>query len=232
MSATLTYLGHCAFVWRSGQGRTVLIDPFQNPPEPPDWFMMEFPDTSADAVAVTHDHFDHNGVGALTENPRALRGSEEFTLGDIKVKGVVDLHSGDSGRRGMANTIFVIQMNGVRACHIGDNRPDIPPEVREQIGRVDILMVPVDDSLHLLTFDEVDQIAAQLSPAVIIPMHHYTEGLTTVESTLGGIDGWLATQRIVRRINRSEIVLERVRMPYNREVWVLDAHLAHPTTSE
>lgn len=225
MSASLTYLGHCAFLWQSEQGRRVLIDPFRNPSDGYYWFLRGFPDTPVDVVAVTHDHFDHNNADALSGNPTILRGPGEFKLDDLKITGILDLHSGKSGRRGMVNTIFVVEVNRVRVCHIGDNRHDFPNDVRDQIGEVDMLMVTVDDSSHLLTSEEVDQLTARLSPSVIIPMHYYIDGLTTVKSTLGGPDGWLETQEVVRPLDTSEIRLDRTTLPNSREVWVFDAQL-------
>jgi L-ascorbate metabolism protein UlaG (beta-lactamase superfamily) len=126
----------------------------------------------------------------------------------------------------MVNTVFVIEINGVRVCHIGDNRHDMPESVREQIGNVDILMVTVDDSSHLLSFEQADQLVARLSPSVVIPMHYYLPKLTTIESSLGGPDGWLATQDVVKPLNASEIPLNKATLPNTRQVWVFDALLA------
>jgi L-ascorbate metabolism protein UlaG (beta-lactamase superfamily) len=225
VTASLTYFGHSAFVFQSEEGRKVLIDPFQNPSSGYYWFLRGFPDTPVDIVAVTHDHFDHNDADAISGNPTILRGPGVFTLDDLKITGILDLHSGNSGRRGMKNTIFVIDINGVRVCHIGDNRHDMPESVREQIVDVDMLMVTVDDSSHLLTPEEADQLITRLSPSVVIPMHYYIPKITTEESELGGVDGWLATRKIVRQLNNSEIPLGKTELPNTREVWVFDAQL-------
>ncbi|MDP6453449.1 MAG: MBL fold metallo-hydrolase [SAR202 cluster bacterium] len=226
MSASLTYLGHCAFLLQTEQGRRVVTDPFQNPSDGYYWFLRAFPDTPVDVVAVTHDHFDHNNADALSGNPTILKGPGHFTLDDLKITGALDLHSGNSGRRGMVNTVFVLEINGIRVCHIGDNRHDMPESVREQIGEVDILMVTVDDSSHLLSFEQADQLVAHLSPSVVVPMHYYLPKLTTVESSLGGPDGWLATQDVVKPLNASEIPLNKAMLPNTREVWVFNALLA------
>ena len=126
----------------------------------------------------------------------------------------------------MVNTIFVIETNDVRVCHIGDNRHNMPEEVRAQVGDVDILVVTVDDSSHLLSFEEADELVASLSPSVVIPMHYYSPKLTTMESSLGGPNGWLETQKTVKSLNTSEFRLERATLPNTREVWVFDAKLA------
>ena len=120
----------------------------------------------------------------------------------------------------MENTIFVVESGGVRSCHVGDNRHDIPGHVRAQLGAVDILMVTVDDSCHLLSYDQVDSLIAEVSPRVVVPMHYYVEGLTTASSTLRTPKGWLKTQTSVRHLGANPIELTPDDLPDEREVWV------------
>ena len=216
---TLTYYGHCAFLWTSPQGVRVLIDPFGNSPEH-HLFLRPFPPVEANVALVTHDHFDHNAVQGLPGRPTLVRGPGELRLGDILVHGITELHAGSSGLRGMRNTIFVVESEGVRFCHIGDNRHDIPSEVRAQLGDVDVLMVTVDDSCHLLTYQQVAQLVELVSPRVVVPMHYYIEGLTTESSTLRAPENWLATQRRVRMLNPGPAEISRKELPDEREVCV------------
>tara|TARA_B100000315_G_scaffold238692_1_gene256737 strand:+ start:2074 stop:2754 length:681 start_codon:yes stop_codon:yes gene_type:complete len=222
VSASLTYLGHCAFLWRTELGRTLLIDPYGDPVDGR-LFLRAFPPVESDVVAVTHDHFDHNELDALPGHPTVLRGAGSFRLDDLSVTGVMDLHSGRSGQRGMVNIVFVVEVSGVRFCHIGDNRHDLSCEVRQDIGGVDVLMVTVDDSSHLLTNEQVDILVQSLSPRVVVPMHYYIPDLTAVESTLETPDGWLATQSSVRRLGSPEVEISPEGLPANREAWVFDA---------
>lgn len=215
---TLTYYGHCAFLWTSPKGVRVLIDPFGNS-ESSYWFPRPFPPTEADVVLVTHDHFDHNATNDLPGRPTLLRGPGAFRLGDVLIEGVLDVHSAGPGARGVANTLFVIEIDGVRYCHIGDNRHDVPEEVRVRLGRVDLLMVTVDDSCHLLSYAQVDAIVDALDPRVVVPMHYYVEGLTTKESTLKGPDGWLASRSPSR--TPDPLVISARDLPETQQTWVL-----------
>ncbi len=185
--------------------------------------MRRFPPVESDIVAVTHDHFDHNDLGPLPGQPTVLRGPGVFRLDDLSVTGVMDLHSGNSGRRGMVNTIFVVDVAGVRFCHIGDNRHGLPDSVRDALRRVDVLMVTVDDSSHLLTNEQVDILVESLSPRVVVPMHYYIPELTALDSTLETPEGWLATQHRVRRLGSSRIDIVDTALPAGREVWIFDA---------
>ena len=220
----LSYYGHCAFLWTSPTGVPVLIDPFGNSDES-HWFLDMFPPMEAEVVLVTHDHFDHNADHAVPGKPTVIRGPGRFQLKDVEITGVLDLHSGRSGLRGMANTIFVVELQGVRYAHIGDNRHDVPDAARRAIGRVDVLMVTVDDSNHLLSSEQVDGLTTLLDPRVVVPMHYYIEGLTTVESTLKTPDGWLSSQPRVRRLQSPTLSLRPDDLPEEREVWLFPSLL-------
>ncbi len=217
---TLTYYGHCAFLWTSAQGIRVLIDPFGNS-ESSYSFPRPLPPTEAEVVLVTHDHFDHHATHALPGRPTLLRGPGTFRLQDVQIEGVLDVHSAGPGAQGMANTLFVIEIDGVRYCHIGDNRHDVPEEVRVRLGRVDVLMVTVDDSCHLLSYAQVDAFVDALEPRVIVPMHYYIEGLTSEGSTLEEPSRWLASRSPVRTHEAGPLAISARDLPEAKQTWVL-----------
>ena len=222
---SVIYLGHSAFLFEDSSGERALIDPFGNDADN-NWFLTAFPSLDVDLVAVTHDHFDHNAVDALPRGTQVMTDAGECRVGHTTLTGVRDLHSGASGRAGMPNVIYLIEHEGVRYCHVGDNRHDPPEEVVQQLGSVDVLMAPTDDSCHLLTFDEVDALVEALNPKVVIPMHYYIEGLTTRESTLEGPDGWVRKQSPRRTLRQPRMRIDRRGLPYEREVWTVRAELA------
>ena len=221
----MTYLGHSAFLFEERTGERLLIDPFGNA-RGRRWFSKRFPALSVDLVAVTHDHFDHNAVDALPANTPLMADESTRRVGGTTIRGVRDVHAGEAGRNGLENVIYVVEHEGVRYCHLGDNRHDIPADALAQIGNVDALMVAVDDSNHLMTGEEVDALVESLSPKIVIPMHYYAEGLTTEESTLAPPDGWMRRQARRRPLRRSTIRIDRRGMPYEREVWLARAQLA------
>ena len=214
-------MAHSAFLFEGESGERVLIDPFGNS-NTHNWFLKPFPPLDVDLVAVTHDHFDHNAVDALPSGTDVMTGAGTVTVGETTITGVVDVHSGSSG---MPNTIYVVEHMGVRFCHVGDNRPDLPDDVRAALGKIDFLMAPIDDSHHLLSYDEVDRLVDTLAPIVVIPMHYYVEGLTTDESTLEGPGGWVRRQSPRRPLRKSSIRIDRRGLPYEREVWSIPAEL-------
>jgi len=159
---SLTYYGHCAFLWQTPDGVRVLIDPYRNRHDRY-WFTRRFPDVPCDLALITHAHFDHDATHDLAESVSVLRMPGDFHYRDLKVRGILDQHSGRFSR-GMANVMFRIEVAGLRFLHIGDNQAGWPEAVRQAVGEIDILMVTVDDSCHLLTYAEVDQMIDLIQP--------------------------------------------------------------------
>ena len=153
----MDYLGHCSFLWTTGDGVRAVIDPYRNNAAG-NWFLRDFPAVEADVVMTTHSHFDHDATEMVAGRPTIFRGPGRFQWRDIIIDGVADLHARRQGREPLANVIFTVEVNGVRFCHMGDNRCGIAPEALDAIGRVDVFMVNVDDSCHLLSFEEVQRV--------------------------------------------------------------------------
>ena len=122
----------------------------------------------------------------------------------------------------MKNTVFTVHVGGVRYCHMGDNRHDMPNAVADAIGDVDVLMVTVDDSCRLLSYGQVDELIDRLGPKAVIPMHYCLLGVAAAESTLQPAEGWLKTQNNVNYLGIDGLTLDGSDMPRSGQVWVMN----------
>jgi L-ascorbate metabolism protein UlaG (beta-lactamase superfamily) len=232
----LTYYAHCAFLWQTPQGVRVLVDPYRNRHDRY-WFTREFPPVECDLALITHAHFDHDAVPSLPESASVIRMPGEFRYKDLYVRGILDRHSGTRSK-GMPNVMYRLDIAGVRFLHIGDNYIDWPDNVRKAVGEIDVLMVTVDDSCHLLTYPEVDAMIDLVQPRVVVPMHYLIPGLMPESTTLRTIDEWLAMRHRVKNLGGHQITLGRDALPATPEVWVFEpspevwktAHIPPPAT--
>ena len=215
----LTYFGHCAFRWETPGGVTAVADPYRNQADRY-WFTRLFPELRCDLGLITHAHFDHDAVERLPEAASILRMPGEFSTGDLRIRGVQDLHSGASGLRDFPNVMFRLEAGGLRFLHIGDNRVEWPADVASAVGDVDVLLVTVDDSNHLLTHEQVDSLVQRLQPKVVIPMHYAIPGLTASECELLPPNGWLARQTTVHRLETDRVEFSSGLLPAQTEVWL------------
>ncbi len=216
---SLTYYGHCAFQWRTDAGLRVLADPYRNISQRY-WFTRLFPDVECDLGLITHAHFDHDAAERLPEGASLIRMPGEFDHQDLTVRGVLDLHSGASRLRDFPNVMFRLETGGVSFLHLGDNRADWPEKVASLIGDIDVLLVTVDDSNHLLSYEEVDSLIQRLEPRVVIPMHYQIPGLMADDTGLESPEGWLATQPKVKRLGGHTAVFSPQSLPSQTEVWL------------
>lgn len=219
-SLTLTYYAHCAFLWHTPQDVRVLIDPYRNQHDRY-WFTRQFPQVSCDLALVTHAHFDHDATSHLPASTSIIRMPGEFHYRGLHIRGILDKHSGTRSK-GMPNVMFRLEIGGIRFLHIGDNYIDWPEDVRQAVGEIDVLMITVDDSCHLLTYPEVDTLINLVRPRVIVPMHYLIPELMPESTTLRTIDEWLVTRSAVRHLGSHSMTLAASDLPSAPEVWVFE----------
>lgn len=203
-AVTIEYIAHACFRVTSPSGKRVLIDPYASRV----WLGYDFPsDVRADAVLISHPHYDHDGGVSMRRpvpwpsNTLVLRKPGTNQLGDITVVGYAGKHADPWGKEfGQINTIWLLKVGGLRIVHLGDNGPLTDDTIRA-MGRVDVLMIPIDSQFHILKADQIAAIRDQLSPAVLIPMHYRHDDLETSPEKpeqLGGIDEWAKQEASVR----------------------------------
>jgi len=94
--------------------------------------------------------------------------------------------------------------------------------VRQAIGQVDLLMLTVDDSCHLLSYQQVNRLIGQLKPRVVVPMHYRIPGLNPSAITLDPPERWLSTQPDVRRIESRNVTIGPKDLPKDTQVWLFE----------
>lgn len=140
---------------------------------------LKKPAIRADLVLVTHDHFDHNAVNAVSKDKtRVLKMHYGETFVDnLRVVGLRSYHDKFKGRRRGENSIYVIEVRGVRLAHLGD-LGDIPEEpVLEKLREVDLLMIPVGGTFTIEP-GEAWSLIERTKPVNVMPIHYWVAGLT------------------------------------------------------
>ena len=225
------YFGHSSVRITSPAGITLLIDPWRNDADWGWWFAKDFPEVEVDIAISTHAHFDHDALHL----PKALITMERmigtYTFGDIKITGLADKHMSasvgktrwtdiqlDTGENfapptnnlHMDNIIYVIETGGVVLVHWGDNRPVPDPYVDEYLKNlpIDVIFLPIDESEHILGFEQADDIMSSYKPGLTIPIHYLLHGVNTVLSTLQPSEPWVNTHDDIYEINSSRLTVE------------------------
>ena len=223
-TVTIEYIAHACFRLTSPAGRQVLIDPYASRV----WLGYDFPpNIHADAVLISHPHYDHDAGEAMkrrvpwTTNTLVLRQPGTNEIGDIMVIGYAGKHADPWGKEfGQSNTVWLLQVADLRIVHLGDNGPLRDETIRE-LGRVDVLMMPIDSQFHILKADQIAAIRSKLSPRILIPMHYRHADLETSPNKpelLGGIDEWAKGEATARYLASHQLKLSFADLPKGPEV--------------
>lgn len=180
----IRWLGHASFLIETG-GQRIITDPFDEKTG------YQICVEAADIATVSHEHWDHNAVQVLKGNPMVIRGTGEFDLDGITIKGIDSFHDKNQGRDRGSNTIYKISSEGIDLLHLGDLGQILTDQQIADIGKVDILLVPVGGN-YTIDAGEAWEIVKQLNPRIIIPMHfktrHVTINLDPVEAFICRFD--------------------------------------------
>ena len=163
----IRWFGHACFLFESEDGTRIITDPFDGS------VGYKVPTIEADIVTVSHDHYDHNYVEGVQGDPKIVKSPGECTISGISIKGVSAFHDEVKGEKRGPIIIYIFDIDGVKICHAGDLGHLLSKTQLEEIGEVDVLLLPVGGTF---TLDAHGANAAvkQLSPKLIIPMHFKT----------------------------------------------------------
>ena len=110
----------------------------------------------------------------------------------------------------------------MRIVHLGDNGP-LREDTIQALGRVDVLMMPIDSQFHILKADQIAAIRNKLSPPILIPMHYRHDDIETHPSRpeqLGGIDDWAKGEANVRYLTANKQDFSFDSLPKTAEVLI------------
>jgi L-ascorbate metabolism protein UlaG (beta-lactamase superfamily) len=82
------------------------------------------------------------------------------------------------------NSIFIFEVAGLCIGHLGHLHHRLEAAHYAAIGRLDIVMVPIDGGMTL-SLDAMSEIASRLYSSVVLPMHRHATGITEFTSRMG-----------------------------------------------
>lgn len=196
---TIKYLGHACFLITSPGGVKIVTDPF-DPTIGYPWKRV-----SADVITVSHEHYDHNYTKAIEGSPKVIRGLKDGgrdwnavkeKTGDVEITNIGVFHDDSGGSRRGKNSVFILNVSGIRIVHLGDLGHVLSDEQVKLIGRVDVLLIPVG-GYFTIGPKEADRIISQLKPSVVVPMHYKT---SWVNLPIEPVDGFLKGKKNIMRL--------------------------------
>lgn len=168
----LTFVGHSTFLIESPRLVRIATDynDFVKPPVLPD------------IVTMNHAHSSH-----YTDRPErgikhVLRGWAEqerparhdLHYGDVRVRNVpTNIRSFGGATERHGNSIFIFEIGNLCLAHLGHLHHTLTQQQINEIGRIDVLMVPVDGT-YTLDLEGMIEVIEALKAQLVIPMHYFS----------------------------------------------------------
>ena len=214
----IKYLGHSSFRIR-GKTAAIVTDPFDK-----QMVGLSFPSVTANIITVSHEHADHNYVESVTSRDDAspimiIRGPGEYEVHGVKIVGIHTFHDHENGALRGTNTIYRIEIDGMSILHCGDLGHVLTDDQLEEIGTVEVLMIPTGGHF---TIDEKEavKVVNQIEPSIVIPMHYKHPGLAASFSMLSPVDSFIAEME-KEPVREQKLVLTKDKIPLETTVVVL-----------
>jgi len=168
----------------------IAIDPFDKS------LGLKVPKIKAQILLITHEHSDHSNKKAINGSPFLIEEPGEYEVKGVHIKGIQGFHDDSQGKEKGKVVFYVIETENMKICHLSDiGQKELTPEQIEEIGDVDILMIPVG-GIYTINAKQASNIISQIEPKIVIPMHYQIPKLNLKLNSLDQFLKEIGSQKI------------------------------------
>jgi L-ascorbate metabolism protein UlaG (beta-lactamase superfamily) len=169
----ITFVGHATFLIESPGGIRAVTDynDYVRPQVAPDIATMN---------KAHSTHYTHRPDPAIRHvlrgwNPGGGPALHDLQVGDVRVRNIVtNIRDWGGGTEYDGNSIFVFQTADLCIAHLGHLHHTLTPQHLKQIGRIDVVLVPVDGG-YTLDVEGMVEVLKALNAPLMLPMHYFGE---------------------------------------------------------
>jgi len=136
----------------------------------------------------------------------------------VLIIGVPTFHDNERGRKRGKNTIYLMEIDEISVCHLGDLGHVLTAEQVEELGNVDILLLPVG-GVSTISVPVAAEVVRQLEPKIVIPMHYRTPAL---DRELEPAERFLKEIGVEQAKPQLKLSISRTSLPDNTQVCLLN----------
>ncbi|MGK9051771.1 MBL fold metallo-hydrolase [Neorhizobium petrolearium] len=199
----ITFVGHSTYFIETPEGVGIATD----------YSGAYQPSRLPDVVTMNKAHSTHYTLSPDPGIEHVLHGwsdvpgekaEHRLTVGDVYIRNVVsDIRSWGGGLEENGNSIFIFEVAGLCIGHLGHLHFELTEEQYTEIGRLDVLMVPVDGGLTMGA-DSMSRVVQRLRSSLILPMHRWGPPLDNFLAMFDGrFDIAYAKEPVIRVSMRS-----------------------------
>jgi len=168
----ITFLGHSTFFIETPGGVSIATDYSGAYPPPYTPGVVTMNKAHPSHYTLTPDpaiKYVLHGWNDVPGEPAKIH----LTVGDTLIRNVVtDIRSWGGGIEANGNSIFIFEAAGLCIGHLGHLHFELTDQQYAEIGRLDVVMVPVDGGLTMGA-DSMSRVVKRLRSSLILPMHRW-----------------------------------------------------------
>lgn len=208
----ITWYGQTCFRLSERGLATVVTDPHS--PE----IGLTFPRPRAHIVTVSYDDDQCRYTSGVRGPFKLLDGPGEYEIGDVFVTGIATFADGKRGASRGLNTIFTFNFGGLSVCHLG-RLGHVPTQSQvENVGTINILLVPVGGS-GSLSPARASEVISLFEPNIVVPMYYKVRGL---QVKLGTLNPFLKEMGLEKMASQEMLKVNRTGLSEETQIIVLD----------
>jgi L-ascorbate metabolism protein UlaG (beta-lactamase superfamily) len=169
----INYVGHSTFLIESPQGVRIATD-YNDYVRP---FVLP------DIATMNHAHDTHYTDRPDPRIKYVLRGwgpspsepaRHDLQVKDVRVRNVpTNIRTWNGGTERHGNSIFIFEMANLCIAHLGHLHHTLTQQQLDEIGRIDLLFVPVDGNFTL-DLDGMIEVLQAIKAPLMLPMHYFS----------------------------------------------------------
>jgi L-ascorbate metabolism protein UlaG (beta-lactamase superfamily) len=135
-----------------------------------------------DIVTMNHAHSNHYTDLPDPDIKFVLRGwrddgkpaGHDVSFGDVRVRSVsTNIRSWNGGTEFNGNSIFIFEMGNLCIAHLGHLHHTLTQQQLDQMGRIDVLLVPVDGA-YTMDMEGMVEVVRAIKAPLMVPMHFFS----------------------------------------------------------
>jgi L-ascorbate metabolism protein UlaG (beta-lactamase superfamily) len=212
----INYYGHSAFNITTEKGVRIIIDPYESGAFNGTLAYGKIGD-QADIVITSHNHADHSYTKDIQGKFILISRQDNLEIKDVQIKTISAYHDNFGGKERGHNLISVIDADNLVLAHLGDLGHSLDYGTLQEMGKVDILLIPVGGVFTLDAALAV-KVMNDIKPGITIPMHYKT---AKCAFPIAPVEDFTKGQNNVHVFKESAIVIKKETLPREREIIVL-----------
>jgi len=207
----ITWYGHACFRLKD-RNATIITDPYDKS------LGLTLPRLTADIVTISHNSAHHNYTKAIKGDFKVVDGPGEYEIKDTFITGIHLIQQKKENKPRKRNNLFVFYMDDITICHLGDLN-HIPTQNQvENMGNIDVLMVPVGGQ-QALNAAQAAEVISLIEPYIVIPMHYKLPDLAV---TLEPVEKFLKEMGITPPTPEPVLKLVQSGLPEETQIVLLE----------